>query len=237
VDQLHSSSAGVGGAVLRQIVDQVAQLIRSGGLSPGTQLPSVRELASQLLVSLITVRRRTATSRWPTSSCCGRFGTFVAEEIATATRAQRWRRRGGARRGDRHARRLGSTCSRSGDVAELLAAEEAAMASAEAVGAGRSGGRKRMSTRHAPAWRRAGPGRPAGTRTRGAQVIFDELLRQEGEVDDKHNSDSRLTTQRPRGEFTSSAVVAGRGRPGGRRRRTQRCGQDDLPRSLAGCVR
>ena len=41
----------------RQIVDQVALLIRSGQLPPNALLPSVRELAKQLLVSLITVRR------------------------------------------------------------------------------------------------------------------------------------------------------------------------------------
>ncbi len=41
----------------RQIVDQVAQAIRSGALAPGTPLPSVRDLAARLLVSVITVRR------------------------------------------------------------------------------------------------------------------------------------------------------------------------------------
>ncbi len=41
----------------RQVIDQVAELIRSGELAPRARLPSVRELASQLLVSLITVRR------------------------------------------------------------------------------------------------------------------------------------------------------------------------------------
>ena len=41
----------------RQVVDQVADLIRSGQLAPDARMPSVRELASQLLVSLITIRR------------------------------------------------------------------------------------------------------------------------------------------------------------------------------------
>jgi GntR family transcriptional regulator len=41
----------------RQIEDQLAALIRSGRLAPGTRLPSFRELAKDLLVSLITVRR------------------------------------------------------------------------------------------------------------------------------------------------------------------------------------
>ncbi|NOY28165.1 MAG: GntR family transcriptional regulator [Oligoflexia bacterium] len=41
----------------RQLHDQLAALIRSGALVEGDQLPSVRELARDLLVSLITVRR------------------------------------------------------------------------------------------------------------------------------------------------------------------------------------
>jgi GntR family transcriptional regulator len=41
----------------RQVGDQITQLIRSGRLRPGSQLPSVRDLARQLLVSVITVRR------------------------------------------------------------------------------------------------------------------------------------------------------------------------------------
>jgi len=41
----------------RQVIDQVTELVQSGTLSPGERLPSVRELARQLLVSLITVRR------------------------------------------------------------------------------------------------------------------------------------------------------------------------------------
>lgn len=41
----------------RQIVDQTAELVRSGQLAAETRLPSVRALAGQLFVSLITVRR------------------------------------------------------------------------------------------------------------------------------------------------------------------------------------
>ncbi len=71
----------------RQIVDQVAQFIRSGQLAPSTRLPSVRELASQLLVSLITVRRSYADLE-----AAGLIvrrqgqGTFVAEEVEVASR-------------------------------------------------------------------------------------------------------------------------------------------------------
>jgi len=38
-------------------VEQIRHLILSGRLKPGTQLPSVRQLASDLTVSVITTRR------------------------------------------------------------------------------------------------------------------------------------------------------------------------------------
>jgi len=43
--------------VYEQVADQVRQLIASGELSPGTTLPSVRQLAGDLGVSLNTVAR------------------------------------------------------------------------------------------------------------------------------------------------------------------------------------
>ena len=52
--QLHERS---GLPFYRQIVDQIADLIRSGQLPAGARLPSVRELCEQLAVSLITGRR------------------------------------------------------------------------------------------------------------------------------------------------------------------------------------
>ena len=73
----------------RQIVDQIAQLIRSGLLQPGEQLPSVRELAGKLLVSLITTRR--AYADLETAGLIKRrqgYGTFVAQEIDMASREQ-----------------------------------------------------------------------------------------------------------------------------------------------------
>ena len=73
----------------RQIVDQTAELIRSGRLAPGSQLPSVRELASQLLVSLITTRR--AYADLEAGGLLVRrqgSGTFVAKEVEMATREQ-----------------------------------------------------------------------------------------------------------------------------------------------------
>ena len=51
---LHAST---GVPFYEQLEDQLAELIRSGALAPGTQLPSFRQLAGELLVSLITVRR------------------------------------------------------------------------------------------------------------------------------------------------------------------------------------
>ncbi len=73
----------------RQIVDQAAQLIRSGQLAPQTKLPSVRDLAGQLLVSLITTRR--AYADLETAGLILRrqgYGTYVAKEIEMATHEQ-----------------------------------------------------------------------------------------------------------------------------------------------------
>jgi len=73
----------------RQVVDQVGELIRSGQLSPGALLPSVRELSRQLLVSLITIRRSYADLE--TAGLIVRRqgqGTFVAQEVEAASRRQ-----------------------------------------------------------------------------------------------------------------------------------------------------
>ena len=73
----------------RQIVDQIAQLIRSGRLAPESQLPSVRDLSSQLLVSLITTRR--AYADLEAAGLIVRrqgYGTFVAKEVEMASREQ-----------------------------------------------------------------------------------------------------------------------------------------------------
>ena len=55
IDIILSNASGV--PFYRQIVDQMADMIRAGTLDPGSRLASVRELALQLQVSLITVRR------------------------------------------------------------------------------------------------------------------------------------------------------------------------------------
>ena len=71
----------------RQIEDQLAQFIHSGRLAPDSRLPSVRELAAHLLVSLITVRRSYADLE--TAGLIVRrqgYGTFVAPKIETVSR-------------------------------------------------------------------------------------------------------------------------------------------------------
>ncbi len=73
----------------RQIVDQIGQLVRSGHLAPGEKLPSVRELAAELLVSLITTRR--AYAELENAGLIIRrqgYGSFVAEEIERASHEQ-----------------------------------------------------------------------------------------------------------------------------------------------------
>jgi GntR family transcriptional regulator len=73
----------------RQIVDQIADLVRTAALAPETQLPSVRELALQLRVSLITTRRAYADLE-AAGLIVSRHGqgTFVADGAATASRRQ-----------------------------------------------------------------------------------------------------------------------------------------------------
>ena len=71
----------------RQIVDQLSGLIHSRQLAPDTRLPSFRELAPQLLVSLITVRR--AYADLEAAGLIVRRqgqGTFVASEVEGAAR-------------------------------------------------------------------------------------------------------------------------------------------------------
>ena len=84
---LHLSEAS-GVPLYRQIVDQVADAVRSGQLAAGTRLPSVRELSSQLLVSGITVRRAYADleAAGVLVRQQGR-GTFVADDVAPAAEA------------------------------------------------------------------------------------------------------------------------------------------------------
>jgi GntR family transcriptional regulator len=82
-------SAASGVPFYRQIVDRVADLVRAGSLPPGTLLPSVRDLAVDLRVSLITVRR--AYADLEAAGLLVRKqgqGTFVAEGVGEAARVQ-----------------------------------------------------------------------------------------------------------------------------------------------------
>jgi GntR family transcriptional regulator len=82
-------SGATGVPYYRQIVDQIGQLIRSGQMGAGSRLPSVRDLSSQLLVSLITTRR--AYEDLESLGLVVRrqgYGTFVAEEIEMASHEQ-----------------------------------------------------------------------------------------------------------------------------------------------------
>jgi GntR family transcriptional regulator len=85
---IHLSQAS-GVPFYRQVVDQLGGLIRSGQLPPNTRLPSFRELAPQLLVSLITVRRAYADLEAAGLIACRQGqGTFVAGGIEAASRRQ-----------------------------------------------------------------------------------------------------------------------------------------------------
>jgi GntR family transcriptional regulator len=73
----------------RQIVDQMADMVRAGTLQPGSRLASVRELALQLQVSLITVRR--AYADLEAAGLIVRRqgqGTFVATDVGQAAARQ-----------------------------------------------------------------------------------------------------------------------------------------------------
>src|SRR3954462_7611630 len=62
-----------------QLRSQIIEGIRSGRLEPGTRLPTVRELASELSMAVNTVAR--AYRELETAGILetrGRFGTFVA---------------------------------------------------------------------------------------------------------------------------------------------------------------
>lgn len=84
-----SLSQASGVPYYRQIVDQVADLVRSGALPPDAQLPSVRALAGQLLVSLITVRRAYADLENAGLIVMRQgYGTYVADQGELASREQ-----------------------------------------------------------------------------------------------------------------------------------------------------
>lgn len=83
-------SQATGVPFYRQVTDQLRELIASGQLTAGQRLPSVRELARTLLVSLITVRR--AYADLETAGLIVRRqgqGTFVADSVDPSPDASR----------------------------------------------------------------------------------------------------------------------------------------------------
>jgi len=84
--ELHNGS---GVPFYRQLMEQIAAHIRSGRLAPEARLPSVRELARQVVVSLITVRRTYA--ELDAAGLIERRqgqGTFVARDVGDLARAR-----------------------------------------------------------------------------------------------------------------------------------------------------
>lgn len=69
-----------------QIVNQIAQLVRSGALKPGDQLPTVRALAQELRINFNTVARayRILDEAGIISTQQGR-GTYILEGPSPAT--------------------------------------------------------------------------------------------------------------------------------------------------------
>src|SRR5690242_15540311 len=74
-------SPAADGALYQQIVDRIKREIAEGRLQPGTALPSFRQFAEDLLVSIITVKR--AYEELEREGIVFRrqgLGTFVAEQ-------------------------------------------------------------------------------------------------------------------------------------------------------------
>jgi Predicted transcriptional regulators len=80
-------SPAASGALYEQIVDAVKREVSEGRLAPNTALPSFRNLAEDLLVSVITVKR--AYEELEREGIIYRrqgLGTFVAEAAADRSR-------------------------------------------------------------------------------------------------------------------------------------------------------
>ena len=74
-------SPAAGGTLYQQIVDRLKREVSEGRLKPGAALPSFRQLAEDLLVSVITVKR--AYEELEREGIIFRrqgLGTFVAEQ-------------------------------------------------------------------------------------------------------------------------------------------------------------
>lgn len=80
--------------IYTQLVEQVKQLVATGALKPGAQLPTVRQLAADLRVNFNTIARayRILHDEGVISTQQGR-GTFILEQPLPASSEQRKLRR------------------------------------------------------------------------------------------------------------------------------------------------
>ncbi len=108
----------------RQVIDQVLLAVADGRLAPGTQLPTVRQLAVDLSVNLNTVAKayREMEIRGIVETQQG-TGTFVAERSAPGGAAER--RKALERLVDELLAKAGSHGFRIDEVAEAVAARTA----------------------------------------------------------------------------------------------------------------
>ena len=84
-------SPAAGGALYQQIVDRLKREVSEGRLKPGAALPSFRQLAEELLVSVITVKR--AYEELEREGIIFRrqgLGTFVPNRAGTAAGKPSW---------------------------------------------------------------------------------------------------------------------------------------------------
>jgi GntR family transcriptional regulator len=80
-------SAALPGALYQQIVDGIRREVSEGRVEPGAPLPSVRRLAEDLLVSVITVKRAYEDlERDGIIYRCQGLGTFVADAAPDRSR-------------------------------------------------------------------------------------------------------------------------------------------------------
>jgi GntR family transcriptional regulator len=74
-------SPAAGGTLYQQIIDRLKREVSVGRLKPGAVLPSFRQLAEDLLVSVITVKRAyEELEREGIIFRCQGLGTFVAKK-------------------------------------------------------------------------------------------------------------------------------------------------------------
>lgn len=85
---------GSGEPIYLQLIRQVKQAVAGGGLAPGARLPSVRALASSLVINPNTVARayRALEEEGLIESSAGRGGSFIASRPHSLGAVERRRR-------------------------------------------------------------------------------------------------------------------------------------------------